>query len=262
MLYLYHGTTSVCAAKVRLALHEKGLGYDGEILDLQRGDQFRPEYRKLNPNAVVPTLVHEARVVIESTIIIEYLEDAFPANPLMPADAYQRATARLWLKKVDQLHPSCTALTFAVAFRPIHLKKTPEELEARLQSIPDPANRERQRLAIKHGLEAPHVAAGLREYDKFVGEMDLSLSRSPYLAGETYSLADAAATPYVNRAELLGLNGLWTDRPRVADWFKRIRQRPNFEPAVNRVLMAADHERFNLPRAETWQKAREILGAD
>ena len=64
MLYLYHGTTSVCAIKARLALHEKGLEWDGEILDLHRGDQHRPEYLQLNPNGVVPTLVHAGRVII------------------------------------------------------------------------------------------------------------------------------------------------------------------------------------------------------
>ena len=49
MLYLYHGSTSVCAIKARLALAEKNLTWDGEVLDLQRGDQHRPEYEKLQP---------------------------------------------------------------------------------------------------------------------------------------------------------------------------------------------------------------------
>ena len=65
MLYLYHGTTSVCAIKVRLALAEKALPWQGEVLWLQRGDQYRPDYLKLNPNAVVPTLVHDGKAIIE-----------------------------------------------------------------------------------------------------------------------------------------------------------------------------------------------------
>jgi ganglioside-induced differentiation-associated protein 1 len=78
MLYLYHGATSVCAIKVRLTLAEKSLPWKGEVLALQKSDQFRPDYLKLNPNAVVPTLVHDGKVVIESTLIMEYLEEAFP----------------------------------------------------------------------------------------------------------------------------------------------------------------------------------------
>ena len=137
MLFLYHGATSVCAAKVRLVLAEKTLPWEGEVLDLQRGDQHRPDYRKLNPNSVVPTLVHDGRVVIESTLIIEYLDEAFADPPLMPADPYQRAIARLWMKKIDDyLHAACSTVTFAIAFRKFLLKKTPEELTADPTALP------------------------------------------------------------------------------------------------------------------------------
>ena len=66
MLTLYHGRTSVCSLKTRLALAEKGVGFESKLLTL-RGDQFDPAYMQLNPNAVVPTLVHDGRVIIEST---------------------------------------------------------------------------------------------------------------------------------------------------------------------------------------------------
>jgi glutathione S-transferase len=261
MLYLYHGTTSVCSVKVRLALEEKGLAWTGEVLDLQRGDQHRPDYAKLNPNEVVPTLVHDGKTVIESTLIIEYLDDAFPPPPLMPADAYGRAMARLWMKRIDDyLHAACSTVTFATANRKVLLRKTPEELEAHLERVPDPAYRERQRLAVAHGLSAPHVAQAVRHYDKYLGEMEAALGRSPFLAGENYSLADAAATPYVNRAEMLGMEGLWHARPRVAAWLDRMRRRPSFEAAVTRWLGDADRDRFDVPRDETRQKLREILG--
>ena len=64
MLTLYHGRTSVCSVKVRLALAEKGVPFDSRLLTL-RGDQFDPGYMKLNPNAVVPTLVHDGHVIVE-----------------------------------------------------------------------------------------------------------------------------------------------------------------------------------------------------
>ena len=262
MLYLYHGTTSVCAIKARITLQEKGLQWDGEILDLHRGDQHRPEYLKLNPNGVVPTLVHDGKVVIESTLIIEYLDEVFPERALMPADPYQRAQARLWMKKIDDyLHPACSTVTFAIAFRQGLLKKTPEELEARFKSIPDPAYRERQRLSVLQGIDAPHVAQAVKNYDKYIGEMEAALSRSPYLIGEMYSLADVAATSYVNRAEMIAMDGLWARRPRVADWLKRIRARPSYDAAITAYFTDGDKERFNFPREETTLKVREILGA-
>src|ERR1700691_1424159 len=102
MLYLYQGSTSVCSVKVRLALVEKGLTFEGEVLDLQRGDQHRPDYAKLNPNEVVPTLVHDGKAIIESTLIIEYLDEAFPEPRLIPADPSLRTRMRLWSKVVGE----------------------------------------------------------------------------------------------------------------------------------------------------------------
>ena len=261
MLYLYHGTTSVCAIKARLALHEKGLEWDGEILDLHRGDQHRPEYLKLNHNGVVPTLVHDGRVIIESTLIIEYLDEVFPEPPLMPSDPYQRTQARLWMKKIDDyLHGACSTVTFAIAFRQGLLKKTSEELEARFKSIPDPGYRERQRLSVMHGIAAPHVEQAVKNYDKYIDEMETALSQSSYLVGDEYSLADLAATSYVNRAEMIAMDGLWINhRPHVVDWLRRIRERPSYDRAITDYFTGADKERFDIPRDETARKVREIL---
>ena len=69
MLELYHHGSSVCAAKVRLYLGEKGLDWTGHYIDILRGDQFTPEYMKLNPKAVVPTLVHDGKVICDSSRI-------------------------------------------------------------------------------------------------------------------------------------------------------------------------------------------------
>jgi glutathione S-transferase len=261
MLYLYHGSTSVCAIKARLALAEKNLTWDGEVLDLQRGDQHRPEYEKLNPNHVVPTLVHDGRVVIESTLIIEYLDEAFAAPALMPADPYARAQARLWMKKIDDyLHAACSTVTFAIAFRKGLLKKTPEELEARFAAMPDPAYRERQRLSIQHGVAAPHVPPAIANYDRYIGEMEAALAGTPWLAGEAYSLADVAATPYLNRAAMLGMDRLWVGRrPRVEDWFARIRARPSFDAAVSKWLTDVDRERFDIRRDEIWADIERVM---
>ena len=118
MLELYHNINSVCAQKVRIVLAEKRLEYREHLMTL-RGDQFDPQYMRLNPNAVVPTLVHDGRPVIESSVILYYLEEAFPEPPLMPRDLHQRALVRQYNKVIDEyVHNSCTILTFATAFRP------------------------------------------------------------------------------------------------------------------------------------------------
>ena len=116
MLELYHHNISVCAQKVRLALHEKGIDWEGHHIDLMKGEQTSPEYLAINPRGVTPTLVHDGNPVIESTIILEYLEDAFPELPLRPASALSRARMRVWAKIPDDgLHAACGAISYAAA---------------------------------------------------------------------------------------------------------------------------------------------------
>jgi len=262
MLRLYHAGPSVSAIKVRLALHEKNLPWSSELLNVHHGDQFTAAYRRLNPNGVVPTLVHDDRPIVESTVILEYLEDSFPQPALMPAGAHERAAARLWMKKIDDyLHAACGALTFAIAFRPQLLKKSREELEARFAAVPDPNLRQRQRESVLLGFEAPQIAPALRNYGKFIDDMEATLVRSPYLAGDSYSLADVAATPYVNRAAMLTIDAIVLDnRPLVAAWFERIRARPSFTAAITDWMSEDDRDNFRIPRDETVQQLRRLSG--
>ncbi|MGH7905426.1 MAG: glutathione S-transferase family protein [Candidatus Binataceae bacterium] len=233
MIELYHHSTSVCAAKVRLVLGEKTLEWTGRYIDIMKGEQFAPEYIRLNPKAVVPTLVHDGRVIRESTVIDEYLDEVFPAPPLEPADAAERARMRIWTKMVDEaLHVCCAAVTFSLFHRHTVLKLPPAELEAVIQNTRDPVFRERKRAWIHKGIEAPDVKDALKFHDKVLAEMEAALSESEWLAGANYSLADVSLTPYVNRLDMLGLAAMWGGRPRVSEWFGRIQNRPNFKPAV------------------------------
>ena len=119
MLTLYHNNMSSCSQKVRLALAEKDLDWEGRHLDLRAGDTQTAEYLKLNPKGVVPTLDHDGRIVRESNVILEYLEDAFPDPSLRPADAHDKADMRLWMKRLDEGHHdlATASLSMGIAFR-------------------------------------------------------------------------------------------------------------------------------------------------
>ena len=95
---LYHGDLSPCAHKVRLTLTEREIAFESRLLNLMAKENLRPEYLKLNPKGVVPTLVHGDNIVTESTVICEYLEDSFPENPLMPSSPMGRVAVRHWLR--------------------------------------------------------------------------------------------------------------------------------------------------------------------
>jgi glutathione S-transferase len=114
MLELYHHGSSVCAAKVRIALEEKGLEFEKHYVDTLAGEQFDPAFLKINPKAVVPVLIHDSRIITEPTVICEYLHWAFPDTPnLIPDDPVTRAHMLYWTKFVgEEVHPACGTLTF------------------------------------------------------------------------------------------------------------------------------------------------------
>jgi glutathione S-transferase len=252
MLTLHHGITSVCSIKARLALAEKGVNFDSKLLTL-RGDQFDPQYMKLNPNAVVPTLVHDGRIIIESTVIMHYVDEAFPGAPLMPADPLGRSQARMITK-------SCVTLTFATANRAHLARMTSVELEAELAKAPDPRRSEIKRQVVRHGLDTPLVADALHQQQRLHDQIEAAMQHGPYLAGASYSLADAAATPYIWRLEKLKLAPMWQHQPGVAGWYERIRQRPSFKTALEDWMTPADLQRY-ADEPDPWPKVRAILRA-
>lgn len=261
MLTLYQGSTSVCVIKVRLALEEKGLKYDGPILNLQDGEQFDPAYMKLNPNAVVPTLVHEGNVLIESSVIMCYLEDRFSRPSLLPASPLERARMRLWMKEIDEyVFPACGTLTLAISFRKVYLSKPKDVLEHILASSTKPGARARMTEILERGVDSPLVVAALKTHDKMMRRMEEVLSRDPWLAGGSYSLADAAVTPMVNRLGMIGLIDCWSECcPRVMEWFGRVKARASFDAAITRFYGADDAERFRPGDARDPARVRRLL---
>jgi glutathione S-transferase len=259
MLKLYHGRTSVCSVKTRLAFAEKGVNFDSHLMTLQ-GDQFDPAYMKLNPNAVVPTLVHDDKVIIESTVIMHYIDDLFPDPPLMPRDPFARSKVHMTTKLMDEyVHNCCTVLTFATANRQSLLKKSAEQLETELAKSPSKARAEVKRQVYHFGLDAPVVIDALRHHQKLLNRIDAAMKEGPYIAGAAYSLADIAATPYIWRLTKLRLSRLWDDRPGVARWYERIQQRPTFAKAVEGWLTKAEHDRYDKFEPDPWPKVRLLL---
>ena len=260
MLELYHNDMSVCAAKVRMVLAEKGLDWKGHALNLRAGDTLKPEYLRLNPNGVVPTLVHDGRVVIESTVICEYLEDAFPELSLRPRDALARARMRLWTKQIDEgVHAATGTLSTCIAFRHQHLTKTPEELKKYFDAVPLAERRERIQKAVELGMDAPTFAPALRRFDKLLADLDAALSNCEWLAGDGFSLADISYAPYMARLEHLGLDDLITSRPRVGAWKDRLFQRPSYQSAVAAWFNPGYLKIFEEQRDGAREKARRIL---
>jgi glutathione S-transferase len=229
MIEFYDNDMSVCAQKVRLVLAVKNLEHERHTLDLRAGDQFKPDYLKLNPKAVVPTIVDQGVPIIESTVIIAYLDDAYPEPQLKPADPLQRATMLRWMILPDaSLHDACGLTSFALAFRHQLAALPPQALEAIYAKNPDETRRQHMQSVVELGLDAPGVGAALRTYYGSIQSMAKALSDTQWLAGDGWSLADITMLPYVLRLEHLGLDWFWSEAPQVADWFARCKERSEY----------------------------------
>ncbi len=268
MLHLYHHNSSVCAAKPRIVFAEKELAWDGEVLDLNAGDQFKPEYLRLNPKAVVPTLVHDGRVVIESNIIIEYLDDAFPDRPLRPRDSWQRAKMREWLKWLDDgsdgIHWAMTVVSYGASYRwqliELMGSDSRDALETALTKTMNPTSQSWTREVVLEGPRSASFATALRRLDALLAYFEETLNDQQWLAGPDYSLADVAYTSYVTRLELLGFGDMWRHRPHVGAWFERIKSRSSFAEVIGRYR--PDFLRVISERGrKCWPEAKLLLAA-
>ncbi|HEY6455261.1 MAG TPA: glutathione S-transferase family protein [Steroidobacteraceae bacterium] len=264
MLELYHHGSSACAAKVRFALEEKRLAWSGHVIDIFRGEQFRPQFRRLNPKAVVPVLVHDGFVIPESTVICEYVEDAFPQWPMSPVSARGRAQVRFWTKAVDEeLHPACSAITYIVSHRYTILRNGAGSFEEFLKSggSEGAAARRLKWEWIQHGVDAPGAEEKIRLYDSYLHKMEHSLGHAQWLVEDRFSMADIAMTPYVNRLAALSLQGLWTKGrlPHVEDWFARVRSRPTFEPAFIKWMPGELAQEMLVNGQQSWPMIQRLL---
>ena len=234
MLELYTHPMSPCAQKVRIVLAEKGLEWTKHHVNLQQKENLNPEYLKLNPLGVVPTLVHDSKPVIESSIICEYLEDTYPDLQLRPESSYERSKMRYWMKHVDvKLHPSCGTLQWPMVMREALMEKSEEERNDILERIPEKPRRERQKRLVKFGLDAPDVGDAVRTYRKTILDMEKALAENDWVVSSEFSLADVCLAPYFQTLVQFDWTALYNrDCPRVTDWVARCQQRESYQEAV------------------------------
>lgn len=233
---LYHFGNSVCSEKARLALNEKGVtDWESREIDLFRGDQFDPEYLKLNPKAVVPTLVDDGKVVVELTLIAEYIDDRFDGPALKPADPFARAQMRLYSKAVDEgVHQAIGVISFSAMFMDRLRKMSPEELAAHLGKVIDLERRDRYAAVHAHGDRAPHVYRGVANLEKLFQKTEHVLQDGrKWLCGDQFTLAEINLAPYLARLDFVDVLDVWiAQRPLSTAWFERIKARKSFRDEV------------------------------
>jgi glutathione S-transferase len=263
VLTLYEFGNSVCCQKVRLVLCEKGLAWDSRQVNLFRSEQYDPEYLKVNPKGLVPTLVHDGQPVIESTLICEYLEAVFPEPRLIPPAAYDAARMRLWSKAVDEgLHEGVTEISFSAMFRDRMKNMSEKEREVRFRNIGDPRRRDRFVSTYEHGVESPFVRWAIAAFERAFKSMDDALAEGDeWLGGGAFSLAEINLMPYIARLEYLGLLDVWIqERPRVRTWWERAKARASFKAAIADPLSKKERYDMETFGARITDRVRDLRG--
>ena len=226
---LYNAPQSTCSQRVRFVFNAKKLPFEEVKLNLLEGDQLKPDYLKLNPNGVVPTLDHDGAIIIDSTVIIEYL-DEITHGSFTPENPVERARMRALMHFIDEMPAAAVrSPTFNLAFLPRFQKMTREDFVAMAES--KPLRREFMLTMGQTGFPKHEMDAALARLRRTYERMDAEIERSggPWLLGKKMTLADVAVMPALVRMHDLGIAN-WEDLPRIVTWFDNVRSQAAFKP--------------------------------
>jgi glutathione S-transferase len=231
---LFHAEPASNSLKVLQALHEKGVVFESHYVNLSRFEQHDPAYLKINPAGQVPALVHDGRVLTESTVINEYVDQVFDGPSLRPEDPYLLGQMRIWTKYVDEVfRPALSFLAWHRLIPGMVAKLAPGEFEAKLARIPLQDKRDKWALAAKGGFAEHDIATWTRHLAEAADKVEAALDRSDWLVGNRFNLADIAMF-----AMAVGMPRAYPDlvsperTPRVMAWINRMRARPGVAAAL------------------------------
>jgi glutathione S-transferase len=231
MIELFHNHASTCSQKVRICLAEKELGFESRHINLGTFEHLTPEYLAINPNGVVPALRHDGGVVIESSVICEYLDEVFPENPLSPEEPLERASMRAWLRFIDEVPSMAVRVpTFQNLVLPAYQRLSADEFNRLADSMPV-----RKQFIMRmgqDGFSSAEYQGSIEQLDRSLRRMETALNANPWLVGRRFTIADICALPVLHRMEEMGMAAMWqADLPRVTDWYARATGRPSFAAA-------------------------------
>jgi glutathione S-transferase/RNA polymerase-associated protein len=195
VLKLYEHPLSAYAMKVKIALNEKGLDYETAIPEGMSVGKAGGEFVDANPRAEVPTLLDGGFRVFDSTVMLEYIDEKWPAPPLLPGTPAERARVRMIEDVMDTQYEANNWGTFEV----LRYQRATGELAARL------------------------VAYGKQNIEQLQGWLDRELGNRPWFNGDAFGRGDLCVIPYLNRSA--GYGYLPPKGSKLLAWFERVNQR-------------------------------------
>ena len=237
-LHLLHFAGSSCSQKTRIFLNLKGVAWESHPVNLAAQKNYTPWFLGINPRGLVPVLVHDGRVIIESNDILAYLEEIFPEPPLIPDGKMAQAAALL--KEEDDLHLDIRTLTMRFVFPEFMVRKRPAalttyaedegEIDGRLDPHKEVEIRFWREMAA-HGITDAQAGEAAQNFRRYLVRLEANLAQHPFLLGDTLSVVDIAWYIYVHRL-LSGGYPLARLHPTVETWYKGLHRKPEFSREV------------------------------
>ena len=234
MLELYHWEATLESAKVMICLQEKGVDFTGHYVDVLGLEQYSDDFLTVNPAGQVPVLVHDGHTLTDSTLINEYLEEAFPDVPLAPHDARGWYEALCWGKYVEyNLDTSVSTLGWHQVMPTVMQQRDQNKLQAAVAKIPVAERRAAWSAALEYAYPEDQLENSRRKIALAVKRMEETLAGSDWLLGDAYTIIDIDAYALMRTLPQLTpelVND--KDTPRCMDWLGRISERPAVQQAL------------------------------
>jgi glutathione S-transferase len=238
-VHVLHYAGSSCSQKLRIFLNLKGIAWESHPVDLPTNENFTPWFLGINPRGLVPVLVHDGAVHIESNDIITYLEKTFPSPRLIPSGHENEVTALL--RHEDDLHLDLRTLSFRFVFDRPGPPKSAEMLARYAENgsgtVQGAQDHEKTvqiqfwQRAAREGFTDQAARASAQKFRTEFDALDRRLAEHPYLMGDALSVLDIAWFIYANRLTLAGYP-IARLHPRVGAWFGKLAARPEFAKEV------------------------------
>ena len=236
-IHLFHFSGSACSQKLRIFFNIKKINWNSHVINLIKQEQFSEWFLGINPRGLVPTLVHDGDVHIESNEIMAYLDDVYKDNKLFPIDLIDEINKDLAFE--DSLHHDLRRLTFRYIIPHALGKKNPstidakEQFEGTIQGKAD-ENKSKEILFWKNhyqkGITDDEIIESANKFKNIYEDFDKTLKNQKYLKGDEFTVVDLAW--YVS-TKRLAMAGIPIEKYKnVQKWFTNLDNDANFKKEI------------------------------
>lgn len=236
-IHLFHFSGSACSQKLRIFFNIKNINWNSHVINLIKQEQFSKWFLGINPRGLVPTLVHDGDVHIESNEIMAYLDGVYKNNKLFPIDLIDEINKDLAFE--DSLHHDLRRLTFRYIIPHALGKKNPstinakEQFEGTIQGKAD-ENKSKEILFWKNhyqnGITDDEIIESANKFKNIYEDFDKTLKNQKYLKGDKFTVVDLAW--YVS-TKRLAMAGIPIEKYKnVQKWFSNLDNDENFKKEI------------------------------